>query len=129
MSLPSFEWWLSPEEEERIERLLSGDDKEALTFHYRLVLSRQDYRSTQGDEWFNDHIINSYLELLSSESEDVVSVSTFFYPALSRRPPPKHKDIRSWTRRLAIFAQRTLLIPIFEKVTEIVLHVLRYVCT
>ncbi|XP_077260893.1 sentrin-specific protease 1-like [Temnothorax americanus] len=82
---------------------------------FRLKLTQKDLHTMVGLNWLNDEVINFYMNLLiargtsSNKYPKVHAMNTFFYPKLLSSG---HSSLKRWTRKVDIFAQDLIIIPI-----------------
>ncbi|KAJ1954508.1 SUMO1 sentrin specific peptidase 1 [Dipsacomyces acuminosporus] len=72
--------------------------------------------ATLGDgRWLNDEVINFYMQLIVSRSEQnpalpkVHAFNTFFYSKLKEQG---YASVRRWTRRIRLFEKDVLIVPV-----------------
>ncbi|XP_014486569.1 PREDICTED: sentrin-specific protease 1-like isoform X2 [Dinoponera quadriceps] len=87
---------------------------EVLAEGFGLRITRKDLQTLVGLNWLNDEVINFYMNLLiirgtSGKFPKVHAMNTFFYPKLLSGG---HSSLKRWTRKVDIFAQDLLVVPI-----------------
>lgn len=88
---------------------------EVLAEGFGLRITRKDIHTLAGLNWLNDEVINFYMNLLiargasSNKYPKVHAMNTFFYPKLLSGG---HSSLRRWTRKVDIFAQDLVVVPI-----------------
>lgn len=106
---------------ERISKLLKESNDTILIEKFNIPITVQDLKTLQGTKWLNDQIINFYFLLVAERS--ILSLSfppphslprihvfnTFFYPKLRDYG---YESVSRWTRRIDIFTNDIILIPI-----------------
>ncbi|XP_060083476.1 sentrin-specific protease 1-like isoform X2 [Ylistrum balloti] len=108
-----------PELTDDMERIISNalrprPEHEVLVEAFRLQITRKDMATLSGLNWLNDEIINFYMNLLMERGKDegkakVYACNTFFYPKVVSGG---HSAVRRWTKRIDIFSQDYILIPV-----------------
>ncbi|GAB1603476.1 sentrin-specific protease 1-like [Argonauta hians] len=88
--------------------------EDVLVDAFRIQLKRQDMATLSGLTWLNDAVINFYMCMLMERSNEpgyskAYAFNTFFYPKLLSS---KYEGVRRWTRKVDIFANKYLIIPI-----------------
>lgn len=95
--------------------LISCPQDEVLAEGFGLRITRKDIHTLAGLNWLNDEVINFYMNLLiargtsSNKYPKVHAMNTFFYPKLLSGG---HSSLRRWTRKVDIFAQDLVVVPI-----------------
>ncbi|KAL6264523.1 hypothetical protein P5V15_004630 [Pogonomyrmex californicus] len=88
---------------------------EVLTEGFGLRITRKDIYTLADLNWLNDEVINFYMNLLiargtsSDKYPKVHAMNTFFYPKLLSGG---HASLKRWTRKVDIFAQDLMVVPI-----------------
>jgi sentrin-specific protease 1 len=88
---------------------------ETLVEGFGLRLTQKDLHTLVDLNWLNDEVINFYMNLLiargtsSNKYPKVYAMNTFFYPKLLSGG---HSSLKRWTRKVDIFAQDLIIIPI-----------------
>ncbi|XP_012286454.1 sentrin-specific protease 1 [Orussus abietinus] len=87
---------------------------EVLAEGFGLRITRKDIHTLIGLNWLNDEVINFYMNLLiarggSNKFPMVHAMNTFFYPKLLAGG---HNSLKRWTRKVDIFAQDLVVVPI-----------------
>lgn len=87
---------------------------EVLAEGFGLRITRKDLHTLAGLNWLNDEVINFYMNLLitrgtSGKYPKVHAMNTFFYPKLLSGG---HSSLKRWTRKVDIFAQDFMVVPI-----------------
>ncbi|XP_012286438.1 sentrin-specific protease 1 [Orussus abietinus] len=87
---------------------------EVLAEGFGLRITRKDIHTLIGLNWLNDEVINFYMNLLiargsSDKFPTVHAMNTFFYPKLLAGG---HSSLKRWTRKVDIFAQDLVVVPI-----------------
>lgn len=92
-----------------------GPPGEVLAEGFGLRITRKDLYTLADLNWLNDEVINFYMNLLitrgtsSDKYPKVHAMNTFFYPKLLSGG---HSSLKRWTRKVDIFAQDLLVVPI-----------------
>lgn len=94
--------------------LIPNPRDQVLVEHFGLRVTRKDIHTLAGLNWLNDEVINFYMNLLIARgSQDkflnVHAMNTFFYPKLLSGG---HSSLKRWTRKIDIFAQDIIVVPI-----------------
>jgi sentrin-specific protease 1 len=95
--------------------LVHSPADEVLVEGFGLRITRKDLHTLSGLNWLNDEVINFYMNLLiarghaSDKYPKVHAMNTFFYPKLLSGG---HASLRRWTRKVDIFAQNVVVVPI-----------------
>ncbi|XP_071638127.1 sentrin-specific protease 1-like [Temnothorax longispinosus] len=82
---------------------------------FGLRLTRKDLYTLADSNWLNDEVINFYMNLLIARgtSSDVypkvLAMNTFFY---SKLLSGGHSSLKRWTRKVDIFAQDLVVVPV-----------------
>ncbi|XP_017885786.1 sentrin-specific protease 1-like [Ceratina calcarata] len=81
---------------------------------FGLRISRKDMYTLSNSNWLNDEVINFYMNLLIARGGKnnyprVHAMNTFFYPKLISGG---HSSLKRWTRKIDIFAQELIVVPI-----------------
>ncbi|EFN89862.1 sentrin-specific protease 1 [Harpegnathos saltator] len=87
---------------------------EVLAEGFGLRITRKDIHTLSGLNWLNDEVINFYMNLLinrgtTGKFPKVYAMNTFFYPKLLSGG---HSSLKRWTRKVDIFAQDLMVVPI-----------------
>lgn len=90
-----------------------------LNAKFNLTITRHDIQTLSWEPlaWLNDEVINFYMELISERSRDdenlpnVHAMNTFF---LQRLFDSGYSGVRRWTRKVDIFAQDIIPIPVHK---------------
>lgn len=87
---------------------------EVLAEGFGLRITRKDLHTLAGLNWLNDEVINFYMNLLISRGTSgkypkVHAMNTFFYPKLLSGG---HSSLKRWTRKVDIFAQDLMVVPV-----------------
>ncbi|XP_033761792.1 sentrin-specific protease 1-like isoform X2 [Pecten maximus] len=108
-----------PELTDGMDRIISNalrprPEHEVLVEAFRLQITRKDMATLSGLNWLNDEIINFYMNLLMERGKEegkskVYACNTFFYPKVVSGG---HSAVRRWTKRIDIFSQDYILIPV-----------------
>ncbi|XP_069111084.1 sentrin-specific protease 1-like [Argopecten irradians] len=108
-----------PELTDEMERIISNalrprPEHEVLVEAFRLQITRKDMATLSGLNWLNDEIINFYMNLLMERGKEegkakVYACNTFFYPKVLSGG---HSAVRRWTKRIDVFSQDYILIPV-----------------
>lgn len=105
-------------EHERIinNALRSGPGQQVFIDKFNLRITRNDLHTLKGLNWLNDEVINFYTNLIaergngsSPKQPKVHSMNTFFYPKLISQG---YNTLRRWTKRVDIFAQDMIIVPV-----------------
>lgn len=95
--------------------LVHSPADEVLAEGFGLRITRKDLHTLAGLNWLNDEVINFYMNLLiargqaSDKYPKVHAMNTFFYPKLLSGG---HSSLRRWTRKVDIFAQDLVVVPV-----------------
>ncbi|XP_076632231.1 uncharacterized protein LOC143347168 [Colletes latitarsis] len=94
--------------------LIPRPPDEVLIEGFGLRITRKDIHTLADLNWLNDEVINFYMNLLIDRSTNnkypkVHAMNTFFYPKLISGG---HSSLKRWTRKIDIFAQDLIVIPI-----------------
>ncbi|KAI1899255.1 hypothetical protein AGOR_G00059920 [Albula goreensis] len=90
------------------------DPNLVLSSAFKLRITQRDLATLSDGSWLNDEVINFYLNLVMSRSEQdgsrkVYSFSTFFFPKLRGGG---HAVVRRWTKAVDIFLYDIILVPL-----------------
>ncbi|XP_071630578.1 uncharacterized protein [Temnothorax longispinosus] len=92
-----------------------GPSGEVLAEGFGLRITRKDLHTLADLNWLNDEVINFYMNLLiargtsSDNYPKVHAMNTFFYPKLLSGG---HSSLKRWTRKVDIFAQDLMVVPV-----------------
>lgn len=92
-----------------------GPPSDVLAEGFGLRITRKDLYTLADLNWLNDEVINFYMNLLiargtsSNKNPKVHAMNTFFYPKLLSGG---HSSLKRWTRKVDIFAQDLMVVPI-----------------
>ncbi|XP_012537438.1 sentrin-specific protease 1 [Monomorium pharaonis] len=92
-----------------------GSPGEVLAEGFGLRITRKDLYTLADLNWLNDEVINFYMNLLIARGTSldkypkVHAMNTFFYPKLLSGG---HSSLKRWTRKIDIFAQDLMVVPI-----------------
>ncbi|XP_029053378.2 sentrin-specific protease 1-like [Osmia bicornis bicornis] len=94
--------------------LIPRPPDEVLVEGFGLRITRKDIYTLADLNWLNDEVINFYMNLLIARSSNdkypkVHAMNTFFYPKLISGG---HASLKRWTRKIDIFAQDLVVVPI-----------------
>ncbi|XP_043274907.1 sentrin-specific protease-like [Venturia canescens] len=95
--------------------LIPNPPNQVLVESFGLRITRKDIHTLSGLNWLNDEVINFYMNLLivrgtnSDKYPKVHAMNTFFYPKLLSGG---HSSLKRWTRKVDVFAQDLLVVPI-----------------
>ncbi|XP_078036580.1 sentrin-specific protease 1 [Augochlora pura] len=95
--------------------LIPRPPDEVLVEGFGLRITRKDIHTLADLNWLNDEVINFYMNLLIARSTNndrypkAHAMNTFFYPKLISGG---HASLKRWTRKIDIFAQDLIVIPI-----------------
>lgn len=94
--------------------LIPRPPDEVLVEGFGLRITRKDIHTLADLNWLNDEVINFYMNLLISRSTNdkypnIHAMNTFFYPKLISGG---HSSLKRWTRKIDIFAQDIIVVPI-----------------
>ncbi|XP_076382199.1 sentrin-specific protease 1 [Megalopta genalis] len=94
--------------------LIPRPPDEVLIEGFGLRITRKDIHTLADLNWLNDEVINFYMNLLIARSSNnkypkAHAMNTFFYPKLISGG---HASLKRWTRKIDIFAQDLIVIPI-----------------
>ncbi|KAL3173140.1 hypothetical protein MRX96_012280 [Rhipicephalus microplus] len=87
---------------------------EVLASVFRLNISRADMLTLTDTQWFNDQVINFYMNLLMQRFQKegfptVYAFNTFFYPKLVQGG---HAALKRWTRTVDLFSFDIILVAL-----------------
>merc|ERR1719186_924235 len=87
---------------------------EVLVYSHNIQITHKDIDTLHGLNWLNDQIINFYLQMIVSRSNQegflkVYAPSPFFYPKMMSQG---HSALKRWTRKIDIFAKDLMIIPV-----------------
>ncbi|KAG7466971.1 hypothetical protein MATL_G00148160 [Megalops atlanticus] len=90
------------------------DPNLVLSSAFKLRITQRDLATLRDSSWLNDEVINFYLNLVASRSEQeggrkVYAFSTFFFPKLHGGG---HTAVRRWTKAVDLFAYDIILVPL-----------------
>uniref|UniRef100_A0A8C2BFP9 SUMO specific peptidase 2 n=1 Tax=Cyprinus carpio TaxID=7962 RepID=A0A8C2BFP9_CYPCA len=95
--------------------LAQTDPNLVLCSAFKLRLTQRDLATLQEGSWLNDEVINFYMNLVMSRSEQevggrkVYSFSTFLFPKLHIGG---HAAVRRWTKAVDLFLYDIILVPL-----------------
>ncbi|XP_048091206.1 sentrin-specific protease 2 isoform X1 [Alosa alosa] len=97
--------------------LAQRDPNLVLSSAFKLRITQRDLATLQEGSWLNDEVINFYLNLVMSRSEEqkglggqkVYSFNTFFFPKLHGGG---HAAVRRWTKAVDLFTYNIILVPL-----------------
>lgn len=110
-----------PELTEDHERIIGnvlrhGPPQQVFIDKFNLRITRADLMTLKGLNWLNDEVINFYSNLIMERGNGkypklpkVHSMNTFFYPKLMSQG---YNSLRRWTKKVDIFAQDIVVIPV-----------------
>ena len=102
-------------EDDRIElsALLSGPaDHEVLIDKFQIDMTRKKISCLKPKTWLNDEVINFYVAMMMQEGGSIYSFSTFFMIKLYENENYTFKNVANWTKKVDIFRQKKVFIPI-----------------
>jgi Ulp1 family protease len=102
-------------EDDRMElsALLSGPaDQEVLIHKYNIPMTREKISCLKPKTWLNDEVINFYVEMMMQEGGSIHSFNTFFMIKLYQNEKYTFKNVARWTKKVDIFRQKKVFIPI-----------------
>nr|XP_037270506.1 sentrin-specific protease 1-like [Rhipicephalus microplus] len=87
---------------------------EVLASVFRLNISRADMLTLTDTQWFNDQVINFYMNLLMQQSQKegfptIYAFNTFFYPKLVQG---SHAALKRWMRTVDLFSFDIILVAL-----------------
>ncbi|KAJ8256163.1 hypothetical protein COCON_G00200270 [Conger conger] len=90
------------------------DPNLVLSSAFKLRITQRDLATLRDSSWLNDEVINFYLNLVMSRSEQgggrkVYAFSTFFFPKLRGGG---HAAVRRWTKAVDLFLYDLILAPL-----------------
>ncbi|KAJ8410096.1 hypothetical protein AAFF_G00211370 [Aldrovandia affinis] len=100
---------------QEVSRALGQNDPNlVLSSAFKLRITQKDLATLRESSWLNDEVINFYLNLVMSRSEQdgglkVYAFSTFFFPKLRGGG---HAAVRRWTKAVDIFLYDIILVPL-----------------
>ncbi|XP_065096297.1 sentrin-specific protease 2 isoform X2 [Paramisgurnus dabryanus] len=107
---------LSKEMMQEVSAALSQRDPNlVLCSAFKLRITQRDLATLQESNWLNDEVINFYMNLVMSRSEQevggrkVFSFSTFLFPKLHSGG---HAAVRRWTKAVDLFLYDMILVPL-----------------
>ncbi|XP_065338744.1 uncharacterized protein LOC135938758 isoform X1 [Cloeon dipterum] len=88
--------------------------QEVLVSGFNADITRKDISTLADRNWLNDEVINFYMELIRERGNldnfpKVHTFNTFFYPRLRQTG---YSALKRWTKKVDIFAQDLIVIPI-----------------
>ncbi|KAK7154980.1 hypothetical protein R3I93_009816 [Phoxinus phoxinus] len=95
--------------------LAQSDPNLVLCSAFKLRITQRDLATLQEASWLNDEVINFYMNLVMSRSEQevggrkVYSFSTFLFPKLHGGG---HASVRRWTKAVDLFLYDIILVPL-----------------
>ncbi|RXN33494.1 sentrin-specific protease 2-like protein [Labeo rohita] len=95
--------------------LAQTDPNLVLCSAFKLRITQRDLATLQEGSWLNDEVINFYMNLVMSRSEQevggrkVYSFSTFLFPKLHNGG---HAAVRRWTKAVDLFLYDIILVPL-----------------
>ncbi|XP_051568345.1 sentrin-specific protease 2-like isoform X1 [Myxocyprinus asiaticus] len=95
--------------------LAQSDPNLVLCSAFKLRITQRDLATLQEGSWLNDEVINFYMNLVMSRSEQevggrkVYSFSTFLFPKLHSGG---HTAVRRWTKAVDLFQYDIILVPL-----------------
>ncbi|XP_052456649.1 sentrin-specific protease 2-like isoform X1 [Carassius gibelio] len=95
--------------------LAQTDPNLVLCSAFKLRITQRDLATLQEGSWLNDEVINFYMNLVMSRSEQevggrkVYSFSTFLFPKLHSGG---HAAVRRWTKAVDLFFYDIILVPL-----------------
>ncbi|XP_073707657.1 sentrin-specific protease 2 isoform X1 [Garra rufa] len=95
--------------------LVQTDPNLVLCSAFKLRITQRDLATLQEGSWLNDEVINFYMNLVMSRSEQevgnrkVYSFSTFLFPKLHNGG---HAAVRRWTKAVDLFLYDIILVPL-----------------
>ncbi|XP_077055527.1 sentrin-specific protease 2 isoform X2 [Siphateles boraxobius] len=102
-------------QQEVIAALAQSDPNLVLCSAFKLRITQRDLATLQEGSWLNDEVINFYMNLVMSRSEQevggrkVYSFSTFLFPKLHGGG---HASVRRWTKAVDLFLYDIILVPL-----------------
>jgi Ulp1 family protease len=102
-------------EDDRMElsALLSGyTDHEVLIDKFQIDMTRKKVSCLKPRTWLNYEVINFYGEMMMQEGGNIHSFSTFFMIRLYENENYTFKNVAKWTKKVDIFHQKKVFIPI-----------------
>ena len=102
-------------EDDRMElsALLSGPaDQEVLIHKYNIPMTRKKISCLKPKTWLNDEVINFYVEMMMQEGGSIHSFNTFFMIKLYENESYTFNNVAKWTKKVDIFRQKKVFIPI-----------------
>lgn len=107
---------LTPKIESEVSEAMSLDGgNRDLCSSFSITIRQDDLRTLRHGKWLNDEIINFYGELCMKRAREIPDAAkihifnTFFYDRLSEKG---YSAISRWTKRIDIFSQEFIIIPI-----------------
>jgi Ulp1 family protease len=96
--------------------LLSGHaDQEVLIHKYNIPMTREKISCLKPGTWLNDEVINFYVEMMMQEGGSIHSFNTFFMVRLYQNENYNFNNVARWTKKVDIFRQKKVFIPINYK--------------
>lgn len=140
---------LTPSAKKRLKQVLSDEQngKQLMADIAGCLIYGDDLRRLRPNEWLNDEIVNSYMELLTNRvaryrEEDekfgkdmrpnVKTMNSFFYAKLYEFNKTQGKNVydyarvRRWTRKFDVFSYDLFLVPINQHNTHWTLGVVNF---
>ena len=107
---------MTEDDRTELSALLSGlADHEVLIDKYNIDMTRKKISCLKPGTWLNDEEINFYVEVMMQEGESIHSFSTFFMIRLYENENYTFKNVAKWTKKVDIFRQKKVFIPINVK--------------
>ena len=106
---------LSQEQIDLIAQKLSTADHTIVAEFERNQCTKGDLATLNGLQWLNDEVINYYLQLIRSRSDNssylpaVHCFNTFLYPKLKSKG---HSAVKRWTKKINLFDFQMVFFPI-----------------
>ncbi|XP_017071425.1 sentrin-specific protease 1 [Drosophila eugracilis] len=100
-------------------RLDDGSPEDVMVSKFNLNVHRSEIKILVSGAWFNDIIINFYMELLTERSEkrfyqlpSVYGMNTFFMPRLLQCG---YNSVKRWTKKVDLFSKDLILVPVHNR--------------
>lgn len=105
---------LTEDQEAVVTKALRSSKGKLIASKFNLNIYSEDITTLSGLSWLNDSVINFYMNLIIERGKNqkfpsVYAFNTFFYPKLIK---DGYGSLKRWTRKVDIFAQDLLAVPI-----------------
>jgi sentrin-specific protease 1 len=87
-------------------------DHEVVIDKFQIDMTRKKISCLKPKTWLNDELINFYVEMMMQEGGSIHIFSTFFMIRLYENKNYTFKNVAKWTKKVDIFLQKKVFIPI-----------------